>query len=1036
MLFFAEEKIQNLLKTVKSTIYRQTIPIESFKFAEGDFSNANLPEFDDSSWEDFRVMDYWGGYDVMTWFRATVAIPSDLKDKRLVLRFLVGPRDGGHSTAETLLYVNGHPLQGIDVWHEEAWLPPKFLQDDHIHIALHAWSGVLGVPDRRRFKVAELNQVDETTKEFYFIADTLLLAVHELQERDWRRMAILQGLNQSFQHINFTKTGSDEYYESLKVACTAIKTHVDNLRGQEIHKPIVTAIGHSHIDMAWLWRLRHTRQKAGRTFATVLHLMNQYPEYRFLHSSPQLYEYLEEDYPEIFAQVRERITSGEWEITGGMWIESDVNIPNGESLIRQFLLGKRYIKETFSKETKLLWLPDVFGYSAALPQIIAGCGIDYFMTTKISWSQVNRFPYDTFYWRGIDGTEVLTHFITTPEPSSWFYTYNGQLRPQDVKGIWDAYRQKSSNNNLLLSFGWGDGGGGPTPEMLEQRRVLEDLPGFPKTEIGLAEPYFKRLAASVSDKNLPVWDGELYLEYHRGTYTSQAAIKRANRQSEILFHDAEFLSALAQNVLEQHTYPADSLKQGWKLILLNQFHDILPGSSIRAVYEDSLQDYRRIKSIGEHIRSSAMKNIADNIVTEGVAIFNSLSWQRSELVELPATYAGKTLLQDGLPAPSQITADGSVLVHVDSIPSMGYKAFALVDATPEENTLRVENNLLENQYYRIVLNEQGQITSLFDKEYNREILADGQFANQLIAFEDKPLRFDAWDIDLFYQEKPYPVTHLIETTVEEIGVLRGTLKLVWRFYDSLITQRLSIYAHSRQIDFRTHIDWHEQQVLLKVAFPVNIRNTHASYDIQFGNIERPTHWNTSWDYARFEVAAQKWADLSEANYGVSLMNDCKYGYDIKDHTIRLTLIKSAINPDEQADQGEHNFTYSLLPHGDGWRTANVPHYSYQLNTPLLSHECSGIVGELPESYSFMSVDSNNVIIETVKHAEDEQAWVIRVYENKGSRLHNIQLRVGKTIKKAMRCNLVEEYLEPYSWKANHVTFDINPYEIKTFMLWF
>lgn len=1035
MLFFTEDKIARLLEDIKATIYRETYPIPAFKFAEGEFANAHQPDFDDTDWRDFKVMDYWGGYDVTAWFRATVPIPAHLHEQRLVLRFLVGPRDGGNSTAETMLYVEGKPLQAIDVWHEEAWLPPEYTHQKEIHIALKAWSGVLGVPDRRRFKVAALHWVDETAEQVYFIADTLLQAVRQLPETDWRRHNILPGLNRALNQIRFIKPRSEEYYDSLKIALADLQAHLAWLRGQETHKPTITAIGHSHIDMAWLWRLHHTRQKAGRTFATVLHLMRQYPEYRFIHSSPQLYEYLEQDFPEIFEQVKAKIASGEWEITGGMWIEADVNVPSGESLIRQFLFGKRYIREKFGKETKLLWLPDVFGYSGSLPQIMKGCGIEYFMTTKISWSQFNRFPYDTFYWCGIDGTEILTHFITTPDTEgSWFYTYNGLLRPQDVKGIWEAYRQKAVNNDLLLTFGWGDGGGGPTREMLENARVMQDVPGFPQVRTGTAEPYFEQLADRVKDQDLPVWDGELYLEYHRGTYTSQAASKRANREMEVLYHNAEWLSALADILLNENQYPAEALNEGWKLILLNQFHDILPGSSIPQVYQDSMADYARAREIGEQAVKTAMQQITSKIKVDepSVVVFNPVGWFRLGMIEIEGI--NKTLqLPNGLAAPAQVIGN-STLVLVHLIPPYGYQAYPLIDIQPQEVEIIVTTTLLENTRYKIELNTAGQITSIYDKSAGREILAGT--GNQLIAFEDKPMRFDAWDIDPYYQEKPYLLTDLVEAMVEETGPLRGTLRLVWRFYDSAITQRISIYNHSSQIDFRTHIDWHEHQVLLKVAFPVNIRSTCATYDIQFGTIERPTHWNTSWDYARFEVVGHKWADLSEGNYGVALLNDCKYGYDIKDNVMRLTLIKSGITPDPNADNGEHTFTYSLLPHQGDWREANVPRMADQLNISLLSKSISPQKGIFPASIKLTMVDTENVILETLKRAEDGNGWIVRLYENQGSREKNLWLGFGRRIQKAMLCNLVEEDSIEYNVDGNTLKFDIAPYEIKTFRVIF
>lgn len=1127
-MFFTVEKIERQLEEIREAIYRRTLDINGFKFYEGECQGAERMDFDDRDWAEFHIGDAWGGYDVVAWFRAWVPVPSDLRDRKLALRLLVGPRDGGGSTSETLLYVNGSPLQGIDVWHEQAWLPPEQLQSGEILIALQAWSGVLHVPERRRFKLAQLVWIDEAAERFYYQADTLLKSIQVLDENDLRRTRLLQLLNEAFHCVDFLKPGSPQFYRSISSAGQTLSAGLEKLQIAEM-KPKIIGIGHSHIDMAWLWRLAHTREKAVRTFSTVLHLMRQYPEYRYMHSSPQLYKYLKEDYPQVYQQVKSKIASGEWEITGGMWVEADTNITGGESLVRQILLGRRFMRDEFGVETNILWLPDVFGYSAALPQIIKKAGLRFFLTSKISWSQFNRFPYDTFQWRGMDGTEVLTHFVTTPESGSWFYTYNGRINPEEVKGIWENYRQKDINDELLLLFGWGDGGGGPTSEMLESARALKNIPGLPEVEIGKAEPYFARLEKRLAGKQLPAWDGELYLEYHRGTYTSQAYAKRANRLSEILYHNAEWLNSLAGVLVEGYSYPAAELRSGWELILVNQFHDILPGSSIRQVYEDSRRDYIRIRKTGAQALAQAHQAITDKISLdrESVVVLNSLSWDRDGLVAVPWSeeMAGKTIVDaSGKLSPLQIIEENmekKILLSVTGVPSLGYQAYPLTPfdehgtisegeilqkqiythafqvggyyrtdknrhvhrlLNPRQNPdlqarpldsengeleasdlessavmrsgtkevkpinyltyaaqqeLSVTADFLENRFYRIRLNRQGQISSIWDRRFQREVLAPGERGNVLQAFEDKPMNFDAWDIDIYYQEKMREIDDLVEARVEEAGPLRGVLSLRWRFADSEIIQRLTIYRDSPRIDFRTEADWNEHQVLLKAAFPVQIRATRATFDIQFGNIERPTHWNTSWDYARFETLAHKWVDLSEGNYGVSLLNDCKYGHDVKDNILRITLIKSAIEPDQQADQGRHVFTYSLLPHAGDWRVGDVAREAYALNHPLLA----GIVrkpqaGSLPPAFQLAEVDAANVIIETVKKAEDGEAWIVRLYEYQQSRSNGIHLQFGRPIVKAVECNLVEEDEAPVAFDGNCLPFSIAPYEIKTFKIWF
>lgn len=1054
MPYLTKEKIAKHLQEIGGTVRREARPLGPFRFIEDDPPGAERPDFDELGWRPIEVGEHWGGYDVTAWFRTTVTVPDGWQEKKLALRLLVGPRDGGHSTAEAMLYADGRPLQGIDTWHEEAWLPPEVVRLKEIPIALRAWSGVLGVPHRRHFKVAELVWIDERAEGFFHLAEALRRALAELDENDWRYLQGLRGLHEAFLRIDFAKPRSEGYYASLGDALAFLSERVAAWREQEPAKPTVVGVGHAHIDLAWLWRLVHAREKAQRTFATVLNLMRQYPEYRFLHSAPQAYRFLEEDSPELFEGVREQIDAGRWEVTGGMWVEADVNLPSGESLIRQLLFGKRYVRETFGREMTLCWLPDVFGYSWALPQILKGSGIESFMTTKISWSQFNRFPHDTFHWRGIDGTEILTHFITTPEPGSPFYTYNGELTPGQVKGMVDAYQQKGINDELLHAFGWGDGGGGPTKEMLESGRALENLPGLPKVRQGLAEPYFERLAARLEGEDVPVWDGELYLEYHRGTYTSQAWLKRANRKAELLYREAEWLGTVSDVLLQEQAYP--DLRAGWERLLLNQFHDILPGSSIRQVYEDAREDFVRIDELGASALAAAERRIVEAIGLDepAIIVLNALSWSRGGLITLAAEdLQGDTLAgPDGRPLPRQrVLEDGAerLLVRVPDVPSLGYAAYRRLAAegageadgagpangdAPERMVVRPDR--IDTPFYRIELNERGQITSLYDKEHERRVIAPGELGNVLQAFEDKPLAFDAWDIDPYYVEKMREVDELVAAEVEESGPLRGVLRLTWRFLDSTITQRLTVYAESRRIEFRSEVDWQERQILLKAAFPTTVRSTRATYEIQFGSIERPTHHNTSWDWARFEVVAHRWVDLSEGNYGVALLNDCKYGHDVRDHVMRLTLIKSAIRPDETADRGRHVFTYALLPHAGGWREGRVPEEGHSLNTPLRATAAAERRGPLPDRFSFVSADAEDAIIDTVKRSEDGDGWIVRVYEGKGDRCNRVVLTFGRPLARAAACNLVEEGDEPVPFEGARLSFALRPFEIRTFRVAF
>ena len=1051
--FYTLEKVQRQLISIRAARQRATQAIPVFKFHPADDAlppGAEQPGCDDHAWGDIHVGDFWGGYDVTAWFRTRVPLPADWRHGRqLALHFQMGPKDSGDGAVEAMLYLAGKPLQALDHWHEEAWLLPEHLASGTLEVAIKAWTGVYHIPERRRVALAQLVWIDLDAHRLAHQLETLLLAAKALDPNDLHRVKLIEVLNDAMHRIDFSRPGSDSFYASLRAAGDDLDERLREWQTLNEIKPSVITLGHAHIDMAWLWQVRHTREKGAHTFATALRLMRDFPEYRFMHSSPQLYKFLQQDYPDLFAQVKARVQSGAWEATGGMWIEADTNLTGGESLVRQFLYGQRYLRDELGVKGNVLWLPDVFGYSAALPQLIAKSGMKYFLTTKISWSQFNRFPYDTFRWRGLDGTEVLTHFVTTPDIDEHFATYNGKVSPHAVKGVWDEYHQKDVNDELIVLYGWGDGGGGPTREMLEAGRVLRNLPGLPRVTPGVAEAFFDRLDQRTAAQSLPVWDGELYLEYHRGTYTSQAAIKRANRQAEVLYHAAEWLGAAAR-LLAGAAFPADSLRQGWELILLNQFHDILPGSSIGPVYVDALAEHAQIQTIGKAAIAQAQQALLAGMAAEqpSLVVFNPLPWARDTLVQV-----GDAVLPG-----TQAVAEGA-LALARNVPSLGYAAFPTAAlSTGDAEPMTITPRLLENRFYKLELNERGQITRLFDKRSAREVLPPGAHANVLQAFEDRPQNFEAWEIDIYYQEKMVEVDELLEAVVEEHGPLRGTLRLSWRIYGSTITQRLTLYAHSPRLDFRTEVDWHEHQVLLKAAFPVAVRATRATYEVQFGSVERPTHWNTSWDWARFEVCGHKWADLSEGDYGVALLNDCKYGYDTKDNVMRLTLIKSGIDPDPQADQGQHVFTYSLLPHAGDWRQGGVTREAYDLNYPAwaaLPHPPQGAgavvippplpAGEgrgegerllLPSRFSFASLDADHVILETVKPAEDGDGVIFRVYEYQQRRNPAVTLNLGRPVARAVECNLMEEGQTPVEHDASGLRFAITPFEIKTFMVWF
>ena len=799
----------------------------------------------------------------------------------------------------------------------------------------------------------------------------------------------------------------------------------------------IVGVGHAHIDVAWLWTLGQTVRKSGRTFSTVLRLMEQFPDYTFSQSQAQLYAYTEQYYPELFAQIKERIAEGRWEPMGGTWVEPDCNAIGAELLARQFLLGRGYFQRHFGadSDTPVLWLPDTFGYSWALPQLIKQAGMKYFITHKMSWNQYNQMPNQIFWWQGLDGSKVLTHFLTTP--SGWAVlphstTYNAIVSADEVFGTWRNFHQKEAYDELLMAYGYGDGGGGPTREMIENVEALSDFPGAPRMRPGTIREYMGRIEDEIAD-DLPVWNGEFYLEYHRGTYTSQARNKRNNRKSEFLLHDAEFLAALAA-LTTDYAYPHDAVTQAWELICLNQFHDILPGSSVHPVYEESDKDYATIRELGEDVRDRAITALAATLPSDTAVIaVNPTSFGGRRIGLLPDGSADTTHLvnADGSSLITQ-AVDGGTLVELNDLAPYSVTAISQAQgaAAAASSDLSISQadgvTILENALLRVEIDAAGDVTRVYDKQAAREVIAAGETANQLIAFEDRPMNFDAWDIDIFFEDRAEKIGGVESIAITEQGALRVGVEIKRRYRDSQIHQTVYLYKDSRRIDFDTWVDWHEHHILLKAAFPVDVLSPTATYDVQWGNVERPTHRNTSWDWARFETCAHKWADLGEGDYGVALLNDCKYGYDIHDNVIRLTLLKSATMPDPIADEGEHLMTYSLLPHTGDWRGEVIPE-AYDLNDPLILRRVSGGAGSTSLA-SLVSVDAPNVVIETVKQAEDGNGLIVRLYEDQRSR-GKFKLTTSFPLAQAYYCNLLEVDDDEIQVRGGDLELEIKPYQI-------
>jgi len=1052
------ERIGRTLKELKQYIRSGSIRIDSLKMREGNFKYKDRQKFDESSWEPFQKGDRWGGRDLHFWFTAVFEVPEELDNKAIAFVLTTGrEHDWDATNPQFLAYVNGKLMQGLDVNHREIILSHSAAKGEVYSIDLHAWSGMKeGLVNLE----CCVSVIEKEVEKLYYDVEVPYNVAKLLDKDDKRRIDILRYLNDSINRIDFRKPFSDEFRTSVAEASRFLEEEF--YKGFCGHENITAyCVGHTHIDVAWLWTVAQTREKAARSFSTVLSLMKEYPEYIFMSSQPQLYKFVKEDFPELYEAIKQRIADGKWEPEGAMWLEADCNLASGESLVRQILFGTRFFEKEFGIKSRILWLPDVFGYSAALPQILKKSGIDYFMTTKISWNEYNKLPCDAFMWQGLDGTEIMTYFIPTQnfDSNATFTTYNGNLIPTQVMGTWKRYQQKDMNNEVLISYGFGDGGGGPTKEMLENgRRMEKGIPGCPRVKQSKVIDFFRELEIKAGNyAKFPKWVGELYLEYHRGTYTSVARNKKFNRKSELIYQAAEVFSAASSLLNSSFAYPREKLNRGWETILLNQFHDILPGSSIKEVYEDSRKQYLEVLSSGKEILDNSSESISAgiSIKSPSVVVFNPLSFDRNDTVEfdLPEGYEDVEITnRDGRVLPSQPTGNGTVIFHPNGVPSKGYKVFEMkkipagsskhsikaIQSTDKANLAEngsqtISVRQMENKYFKILFDGDMNISSLYDKINCREVLKPGERANVLQAFEDKPHNYDAWDINIYYQEKMWEVTDVDSAEVIESGEVRSTVRVVRKFCDSLISQEISIFGNVPRIDFKTTIDWKETQVLLKTAFPVDVHSEKATYEIQYGNVERPTHWNTSWDQAKFEVCAHKWADLSEDDYGVSLLNDCKYGHDIKDGVMRLTLLKSAKDPNVDADRELHEFTYSLYPHKGNFKTAGTVAMAYALNCPMFARVENPHMGSLPAEFSLTKTDSENVIIEVVKKAEDSDDIIIRLYEcyNRRSSVH---LTFGAGITHVWECDMMEKNLQELEHGSHSFNFDIKPYEIKTFKL--
>jgi alpha-mannosidase len=775
------------------------------------------------------------------------------------------------------------------------------------------------------------------------------------------------------------------------------------------------AVGHAHIDTAWLWPLSETIRKCGRTFATQIALIENYPRYVFGASQPQLYQYTKDHYPRLYERIRQAVKARRWELQGGMWVEADANLIGGESMVRQFLYGKRFFMEEFGIEVRNLWLPDVFGYAASMPQILRKAGVDRFLTQKISWSQFNHFPHHTFRWIGIDGTDILVHF--PPED-----TYNSTMQADGLIRAQDHFAERDFANEFMTLFGIGDGGGGPTEEHIEMGHRQANLEGSPKVEFGPAQDMLERIAALEED--LPEWVGELYLELHRGTLTSQAYNKKMNRRLEGRLRDLEILSVCRP----PESYPREALERLWKVLLLNQFHDIIPGSSINRVYRDSRAHYEQVESEVGELLGEAGKSLFDGDQAS-LTLVNTTVYDQTEPIRLPDSWSGGAVDAQGDTLQVQKEEEGHLWALV-SVPAQSAVAVARgsggVEQTDALDRSQDGGWILENELVRYEFDNRGVLISGLDKKSNTAILngpAEIQF------FEDRPHNWDAWEVDISYEDQLLQV--LTPSSCDGFsGPVRSGLRLEYRFSGSTMSQLVSLRPGSRRLDFLCRVDWAERHKMLRAAFFTPILNGTARFDIQFGTVERPTHRNTSWDRARFEVCGHRFADLSAGDWGVAVLNDCKYGYKVYRGQISLNLLRSPTHPDAEADRGTHEFTYSLLPHHGMLADSEVFAEATALNQRAPAFAGRPLATYRPP----VRVEGEGIVLEAVKRAEDDDDLIVRVFEWRGVRASgSLALAVGGS-GPIEETDLLERPVGDLEMHDGAVELELGPYEIRTFRI--
>jgi alpha-mannosidase len=1023
-------------------------------------SDISQKNFDDSSWQNATLNQSFSIDSC--WFRKEIEIPSfiagvPVKGK---LNFLATVDDYSY------IWINGES-KGKFGWDAEFLLTENAMPGDKFTVlikAINTGGPLRLIQAKLNFEMQPPLQKLIKNLSLSFRVGQKLLSFDSYQSNE--RVKIDPGIDLS----KIKKSEKEKLGKLLQELAT--KLNIDALKEGDTTKFIVSVnqikkelkpisdfakqftlqfTANAHIDAAWLWRKKETEEVTKRTFSAVMNMFKARPDFTYTQSQAALYDWMKVDYPDLFEQMRSYADKGRWEISGGMWIEPDCNLPSGDSWARQLLYGQKFFKNNFGKQARIGWNPDSFGYNWNLPQFMLKGGLDAFITQKIGWNDTNVFPHRLFWWQSPDGSKILTYFP---------FSYVNEI--ENPFGLVDWLRQYEANTGLtklLVLFGVGDHGGGPSLEMMARIDQLRELYIYPKIEFNTAQNYIDWVRKHDISK-LPVWDDELYLEYHRGTATTQSNTKKWNRSNEVLLTNSEKFNSVSTIFGGQNN--ASKIKDAWKIVLFNQFHDILPGSSIREVYIDADKDYREANDLASFTLNKSLKNLTSQINTsvvkdgKAVIVFNPLSWVRTDVAKVELTKGDEAnyLIYDldGKEIPSQLQRKDKltreIIFIAKDVPSLGYKTYVIKktdsdlswkqkDAIPPSNA---PEGKIENEFFKVTIDgSNGLVKSILDKRLQKELL--NGFGNKLQLLEDLPKAWDAWNIGLTGKEFPStyrnfkfvengPVKSIIRITRDYLkpGVVKSFP--TEDYPNSFFTQDIILYKGIDRIDFKTDVEWWEEKTMLKVAFPFNVQDTVATYEIPFGTIKRSTTLKAQWDKGKWEVNAQKWADLSNDEFGISLINKSKYGYDTRENVMRLSLLRSPKWPDPTADRGDHAFEYSLFPHKGRLENSETVHKGYEFNYPLISVLSDIHNGELPINHSFVQISDKSIILTSIKQAdEDENAFILTMYESSGKE-KNVEFTLPFNPVKVFETDFLEETLFSVKHKENKINLTMPKNSVK------